>query len=190
MLKVTGSIMTGSLALLPVTVYATSEEGKKDMPPPLALEELSLYTASRRHEPPLQLEREAGQLEESVAFLRKLAAPYTGWCRDTYGLIKPKVQRVVQVGDSTVEYLNNAPKDFYPRAAIIGFTGVIGLFLVRGSRVKKLLYPAALVTLSASLYYPEQAAAIAKSTGESVYDGAVQSYAAAEKLWKPVSKSK
>lgn len=80
-------------------------------------------------------------------------------------------------------------KDFYPRAGVIGFTGVLGLFLARGSRIKKLIYPAGLIAVSASLYYPEQAAAVAKSTGESVYDRAVQSYAAVENILKPRGKA-
>ncbi|KAM9789450.1 MICOS complex subunit MIC26-like [Neosynchiropus ocellatus] len=189
-LKVTGSIMTGSLALLPVTVHASSEPGQKDAPPPLALEELSLYAAPPRREPPLRPEREAGQLEERVATLRRSAAPYTGRCLDAYARIEPKVRRVLRLGDAAAEHVRSAPKDLYPRAAIIGFTGVVGLFLARGSRVKKLLYPAGLVALSASLYYPEQAAAIAKSAGETAYDGAVRGYAAAERLWKPEGKPK
>uniref|UniRef100_A0A3B4YYW0 MICOS complex subunit n=1 Tax=Stegastes partitus TaxID=144197 RepID=A0A3B4YYW0_9TELE len=157
------------------------------VPAPLNRDELSLYTA------PAQMSRyaepEAGQLEESVATVRKLVEPYAAWCQNTYGKIKPKVQSVVRFGSDTYGYLKDPPKDFYPRAGVIGFTGVLGLFLARGSRIKKLLYPAGLMTVSASLYYPEQAAAVAKSTGDSVYDRAVQSYAAVEKMLNPQSKA-
>lgn len=185
MLKVTGSAMPGALSLLPITtVAAASDEDRATTSAPLNLDELSLYTAApqQKHR---YVEPEAGQLEQSVATLRNLAEPYTSWCQGTYNSIKPRVQSLVQRGTDAYDYLKNPPKDFYPRAGVIGFSGVLGLLLARGSRIKKLLYPTALMTVSASLYYPEQAAAIAKSTGDSVYDRAVQSYAVLEKMVNP-----
>lgn len=186
MLKVTGSAMPAAVSLLPITVLAAGGDGDNEAPAPVLRDELSLYTAP----PPgsVYVEPEAGQLEESVATVRKLVEPYTGWCQGTYDQIKPKVQGAVRFGKDTYTYLKNPPKDFYPRAGIIGLTGVLGIFLGRGSRIRKLIYPAGLMTVSASLYYPEQAAAVAKSTGESLYDRAVQSYAAVEKMLKPGSK--
>ncbi|XP_028282911.1 MICOS complex subunit MIC26-like [Parambassis ranga] len=185
MLKVTGSAMPGALNLMSSTVLAAAGDPEKEVPAPVNRDELSLYTAP----PPKSqyVETEAGQLEESVATLRKLVEPYALWCRDTYGRIKPKVRSVVQLGNDTYAYVKDPPKDFYPRAGIIGFTGILGLFVARGSRIKKLVYPAGLMTVSASLYYPERAAAIAKSSGDSVYDCAVQSYAAVEKMLNPWS---
>ncbi|KAK2822764.1 hypothetical protein Q5P01_022829 [Channa striata] len=147
------------------------------------LDELSLYTAPEQK--PRNVAPESAELEQRVATLRKLVAPYTTWCEGTYDQIRPKVQSVVRLGNDTYAYLKNPPKDFYPRAGVIGFTGVLGLFLARGSRIKKLVYPAGLMAVSASLYYPEQAAAIAKSSGDCVYDGAVKTYAAVEKIVKP-----
>ncbi|XP_040910965.1 MICOS complex subunit MIC26-like [Toxotes jaculatrix] len=187
MLKVTGSAMPGALSLLPITVVAAAGDGEKDATTPLHLDDLSLYTAPPQKS--LYVEPEAGQLEQSVATLRKRVEPYTAWCQGTYDKIKPTVQSVIQCGNDTYSYFKNPPKDFYPRAGVIGFTGVLGLLLARGSRIKKLIYPTGLMTVSASLYYPEQASAIAKSTGESVYDFAVQGYAAAEKMLNPQSKS-
>ncbi|XP_049455077.1 apolipoprotein O, a [Epinephelus fuscoguttatus] len=188
MLKVTGSAMPGAVSLLPITVFAAAGDGATETTAPLLRDELSLYTAA----PQLKsqyVEPEAGRLEQSVATLRKLTEPYTGWCQDTYNKIKPRVQSAVKWGNDTYAYLKDPPKDFYPRAGVIGFTGVLGLLLGRGSRLKKLIYPAGLMTVSASLYYPEQAVAIAKSTGDSVYDRAVQGYAALEKLVQPQSKA-
>uniref|UniRef100_A0A3P8TV47 MICOS complex subunit n=1 Tax=Amphiprion percula TaxID=161767 RepID=A0A3P8TV47_AMPPE len=185
---VTGSAMLGALRFLPVVVFADADEAEKETPAPASLnrDDLSLYATppqtSRYAEP------EAGQLEESVATIRKLVEPYAAWCQDTYGRIKPTVQRVVRFGSDTYAYLKDPPKDFYPRAGVIGFTGVLGLLLARGSRVKRLVYPAGLMTVSASLYYPEKAANVAKSTGDSVYDWAVQSYAAVEKMLNPSNK--
>ncbi|XP_056247014.1 MICOS complex subunit MIC26-like [Seriola aureovittata] len=186
MLKVTGSAMPGTLSLLPITVFAGGDE-EKETTTTLHLDELSLYTAPQQKS--RYVEPEAGQLEQSVATLRNVVEPYTTWCQGTYNKIKPKVQSFVQCGSDTYDYLKNPPKDFYPRAGVIGFTGVLGVLLARGSRIKKLIYPAALMTVSTSLYYPEQAAAIAKSSGDSVYDRAVQSYAALEKMLNPQRKT-
>ncbi|XP_032422271.1 MICOS complex subunit MIC26-like [Xiphophorus hellerii] len=192
MLKVTGRVMPGASSFLPFTVFAAddADKGEKEETSSVNLDELSLYTAppppqTLRHE-----ESEAGQLEEKVATVRKLAEPYATWCQSTCAKIKPKVQKVVQLGNDTYVYLQNPPKDFYPRAGVIGLAGVVGLFLARGSRIKKVLYPTGFMTLGASLYYPEQAAAIAKSTGDSAYDTAVQSYAAVEKILKSQIKDK
>ncbi|XP_014881912.1 MICOS complex subunit MIC26-like [Poecilia latipinna] len=190
MLKVTGRVMPGASSFLPFTVSAANDagNGEKEETSSVNLDELSLYTAPP---PPLWYEEsEAGQLEEKVATVRKLAEPYAIWCQSAYSKIKPKVQKVVQLGNDTYVNLQYPPKDFYPRAGVIGLAGVVGLFLARGSRIKKVLYPTGLMTLGASLYYPEQAAAIAKSAGDSVYDTAVQSYAAVEKILKSQVKDK
>ncbi|CAN9502778.1 unnamed protein product [Ophioblennius macclurei] len=194
MLKVTGSAMPGALAILPVTVIADAGDGDKgsgsgsgSSPLLLNRDELSLYAPP----PPLRApaDRQAGHLEERVAAVREAAEPYTAWFRGTYGRIRPKVQNAVQFGSDAYAYLKNPPKDFYPRAGVIGFTGILGLFLARSSRIKRLIYPAGLMTVSASLYYPDKAAAIARSTGDSVYDGAVRGYAAVEKMVHPQSKA-
>ncbi|XP_037537840.1 apolipoprotein O, a [Nematolebias whitei] len=177
--------MSGALRLFPFAVFAAGE-GEDKAADSLSLDELSLYTAPQHNF--RYVEPEAGQMEESVATLRKLAEPCTAWCQGAYGKIEPKVQKVVQFGNDTYSYLQNPPKDFYPRAGIIGFAGLLGLFLARGSRVKKVLYPAGFVAVGASLYYPEQAAAMAKSAGECVYESAVKSYASVEKILNSQSK--
>lgn len=184
--------MPGASTFLPLTVFAAEDagNGKKEATSPLNVEELSLYTTPSQPQTIRHAESKEGQLEEKVAKVRKLAEPYAAWCQGAYGKIQPKVQKIAQFGNDAYVYLQNPPKDFYPRAGIIGFAGVVGLFLARGSRIKKVLYPAGFLTLSASLYYPEQAAAIAKSTGDSVYETAVQSYAAMEKMVSLKSQSK
>lgn len=166
--------------MLPVTVFAATTDGEKESTTPVNRDELSLYTVPQQTSQ--YAEPDAGELEQSVATLRKLVEPYTSWCQGAYDKVKPKVQSVVDFGNDTYASFRNPPKDFYPRLGVIGFTGVLGLSLARGSRIKKLIYPAGLMTLSASLYYPERAATIAKSTGDCVYDCAVQSYAAMEKI--------
>lgn len=181
------------MSLQPVTVAAAAAaadgEGENATIAPLHRDQLSLYTAPEQNQDRFA-EPEPGRLEDSVATVRKSVEPYTEWCRVTYDQIKPKVESGIQAGRDTYGYLKNPPKDFSPRAGVIGFTGILGLFLARRSRIKRLLYPAALMTISASLYYPEQAANIAKSTGDSVYERAVQGYAAVERIFKPPTKAK
>ncbi|RXM92288.1 MICOS complex subunit MIC26 [Acipenser ruthenus] len=103
---------------------------------------------------------------------------------------KPKVESSLQFGKDSYEFLKAPPPGFYPRVGVIGFAGIVGLFLARGSKVKKLAYPVTLMTVAASLYYPQQAANIAKVTGEAVYDWSLQGYVAVESLWKDNSSKK
>ncbi|CAL8278999.1 unnamed protein product [Lota lota] len=134
------------------------------------------------------METEAGQLENGIASLRTSLEPYSAWCQDVYGNIRPKVQRVTRFGNEVCAYLRQPPEGFYPRAGIIGFAGVVGLFLARGSRIKRIVYPAGMVAIGSTLYYPEQAVAIGKSTGDSVYDWALQGSVALDKLVRPGKK--
>ncbi|XP_059403197.1 MICOS complex subunit MIC26-like [Carassius carassius] len=104
-----------------------------------------------------------------------------------YGTVKPKVDSTVQFRQNSHAYLKNPPPEFDPRAGVIGFAGILGLFLGRGSRLKKVIYPTGLMAVSASMYYPQEAVTIAKSsrnTGDTVYDWALQAYVAVEKLIK------
>lgn len=167
-------------------MFAAAGGGERGAP--LGLDQLSLYAAPPQQKP-RDVEPEAGQLEDCVAALRRSVEPYTERCRVAWRTLEPGVQGVFRFANEAYEYLKDPPKELYPRAGIIGFTGVLGLLLARGSRMKKLVYPAGLMTLSASLYYPDKAAAFAKSTGESVYERAVHTYAAVESLLKPASKA-
>lgn len=165
-------------------VPVLSASGTEDRAPQagLNLDDLSLY------ELPVQKHNfnpaEPGELEETVGALRRSMEPSFSWCRDAYHKIKPRIQNGVQLCSDTYAFLRDPPKDFFPRAGVIGFTGILGVFLARGSRVKRLLYPAGLMAVSSSLYYPERAASITTATGDRVYAGAVQGYAAVEKIFK------
>ncbi|XP_059405402.1 MICOS complex subunit MIC26-like isoform X2 [Carassius carassius] len=185
--------VSGTLGLISASVLASSASASvsadDDKPgATLSVDELSLYTtAQQKYE---HVEPERGQVEESVARLRELAEPYSSWCQGVYGTVKPKVDSTVQFGQNSYAYLKNPPPEFYPRAGVIGFAGILGLFLGRGSRLKKLIYPTGLMAVSASMYYPREAVTVAKDTGDAVYDWALQAYVAVEKLIKnkPASK--
>ncbi|XP_018590227.2 apolipoprotein O, a isoform X2 [Scleropages formosus] len=180
MYKVAGlATAPGAVGLMAGIVYAASEE-KHD--PILRTDELSLYTTPQ--EKSRCMEPEPSQLEQGMTLLRKAAEPYTTWCQGVYGTVKPKVENSIQFGKDSYEYLKDPPSGFYARAGVIGFAGILGLFLSRGSRIKKLIYPTGLMALSASLYYPQQAATIAKSTGDTLYEWSLQGYVAVETLWK------
>lgn len=171
---------------MPVTVCAAAGGGERGAP--LTPDQLSLYAAPAQQEP-RHVEPEAGPLEDSVAALRRSVEPYTERCRVTWRKVEPGVRDVCRFGNEAYAYLKDPPRELYPRAGIIGFTGLLGLLLARGSRMKKLVYPASLMALSASLYYPDKAATLAKSTGECVYERAVHTYAAVESLLKPASRA-
>ncbi|KAJ8390614.1 hypothetical protein AAFF_G00102200 [Aldrovandia affinis] len=175
MYKVAGlTAAPSTLCLMSGTVFAASEE-KRDTT--LKTNELSLYTVPQqkfRYVVP-----EAGWLEQSVTLWRKTAEPYTTRCQQTglavtekaqgvYREVKPKVESPIQFVKDSCEYLRDPPSGFYPRVGVIGFAGILGLFLARGSRVKKLIYPTGLMALGTSMYYPKQAASVAKVTGDTV----------------------
>ncbi|KAK7172526.1 hypothetical protein R3I93_002592 [Phoxinus phoxinus] len=179
--------VSGTLGLISASVLAAADDKPSTT---LSVDELSLYTTTARK---IQhVEPETGPVEEGVSTLRKLAEPYVTWCQGVYGTVKPTVDGTVQFGQNSYAYLKNPPPEFYPRAGIIGFAGILGLFLGRGSRLKRLVYPTGLMAVGASMYYPQEAVTIAKNTGDSVYDLALQAYVSVEKLIRntPASKKK
>ncbi|XP_008934403.1 PREDICTED: apolipoprotein O, partial [Merops nubicus] len=176
------------LSLFSVQVYAASSEKETSKKESLKIEELSLYSSPARETK--YVENPQTQLEEGVSHLRHVMEPYTAWCRDLYARAVPKLEKAVEHGREGYEFLQNPPAGFYPRLGVIGFAGIVGLFLARGSKVKKLVYPAGLVGIGASMYYPQQAAAVAKVAGTQLYDWSLQGYIAVESLWKDSPKKK
>ncbi|XP_066401537.1 MICOS complex subunit MIC26 [Molothrus aeneus] len=176
-----------SLSLLSVQVYAASSEktSKKEL---LKIEELSLYSSPARETK--YVENPKTELEEGVSRLRHVLEPYTAWCQDLYAKAVPKLEKAVEHGREGYEFLQKPPAGFYPRLGVISFAGIIGLFLARGSKIKKLVYPAALMGMGTSMYYPQQAVAIAKVAGTQLYDWSLQGYIAVEALWKDTPKKK
>ncbi|NXK08114.1 MIC26 protein, partial [Herpetotheres cachinnans] len=133
---------------------------------------LSLYSSPARETK--YVENPQTQLEEGVSRLRHVMEPYTAWCQALCS----------DFFSEGCEFLQNPPAGFYPRLGVIGFAGIVGLFLARGSKIKKLVYPAGLMGIGASMYYPQQAVAIAKVAGTQLYDWSLQGYIAVESLWK------
>uniref|UniRef100_A0A674EGU1 MICOS complex subunit n=1 Tax=Salmo trutta TaxID=8032 RepID=A0A674EGU1_SALTR len=167
-----------TLSLMSGTVFAAAED-KPNVT--LNTNELSLYTTPQQKF--RYVEPDIGHLEPGVTTLRKLAEPYVTWCQGVIVKVKPKVESAIQLGSETFTFLQNPPAEFYPLVAVIGFPGIIGLFLARGSRVKKLIYPTGLMAAGYSMYYPQVAASITKNTGDSLYDFALQGYVNVEKVF-------
>ncbi|XP_074953132.1 MICOS complex subunit MIC26 isoform X1 [Phalacrocorax aristotelis] len=177
-----------SLSLLSIQVYASSSEKETAKKELLKIEEMSLYSSPARETK--YVENPQTQLEEGVSHLRHVMEPYTAWCQDLYAKAMPKLEKAVEHGREGCEFLQNPPAGFYPRLGVIGFAGIVGLFLARGSKIKKLVYPAGLMGIGASMYYPQQAVSIAKVAGTQLYDWSLQGYIAAESLWKDNPKKK
>ncbi|KAJ7996730.1 hypothetical protein DPEC_G00240060 [Dallia pectoralis] len=191
MYKVVGVMaVPGALSLMSGAVFAATEDKPDDI---VNTDELSLYTVPQSKF--RYVEPEIGHLEQSVTNLRKLTEPYSTWCQQTrhsavenvqgaIGKVNTKVEGVCQLGTETFTFLQNPPAEFYPRAGVIGFAGILGLFFARGSRVKKLFYPTGLMAVGYSMYYPKQAASIAMNTGDSLYDFALRGYVSVENVFK------
>uniref|UniRef100_A0A8C5SZC4 MICOS complex subunit n=1 Tax=Malurus cyaneus samueli TaxID=2593467 RepID=A0A8C5SZC4_9PASS len=176
-----------SLSLLSVQVYAASPEktSKKEL---LKIEELSLYSSPARETK--YVENPKTKLEEGVSSLRHFMEPYTSWCKDLYAKATPTLEKAVEQGREGYEFLQKPPAGFYPRLGVISFAGIVGLFLARGSKIKKLVYPAAFMGIGTAMYYPQQAVDIAKIAGAQLYDWSLQGYIAVESLWKDNPKKK
>ncbi|NXG45237.1 MIC26 protein, partial [Psilopogon haemacephalus] len=148
---------------------------------------LSLYSSPARETK--YVEAPQTQLEEGVSHLRHLMEPYTACIHLMIPCHKKTLSHCIKALPSDFfsegyEFLQNPPAGFYPRLGVIGFAGIVGLFLARGSKIKKLVYPASLMAVGASMYYPQQAAAIGKVAGTQLYDWSLQGYIAVESLWK------
>ncbi|KAK1806532.1 hypothetical protein P4O66_005045 [Electrophorus voltai] len=165
--------VSGTLYFMSGTVIAASD-AKERSDSSLMIEELSLYTTP--HSQVKYVETEVGHVEHGIASLRRTAEPYTVWCQEFYKTIEPGINVSIRTARDTYEFLNSPPPEFYPGVGVVGFSGILGLYLAKGRsvkrmsfllicgcRVKGLLFPAGLMALSASMLYPQQASSVAKA---------------------------
>ncbi|XP_066534206.1 apolipoprotein O, b isoform X2 [Hoplias malabaricus] len=152
-------VVSGSLYPVSGSVFADSETKESDFA--LRVDELSLYTTPNSQGK--YVEPEVGQVEQGVTSLRKSAEPYMVWCQDKMSYALDKAETFC--------------KNIEP-----GFDATVQT--VKGCRVKRLLFPAGLMTLSASLFYPQYTASLTKMGKDQISSWGSQGRVLLEGLWK------
>ncbi|XP_056306537.1 apolipoprotein O, b [Danio aesculapii] len=187
----------GALGLMSATVFAASNA--KENRAILMTDELSLYDTP---EPRLRYkEPDIGPVEQGVASLRKTVEPYFSWCQERkqfavdkvqsyYKTVEPGVDSTQNIIQDILTFLKDPPSEFYPSVGVIGFSGILGLFFAKGSTVKRLIFPTGLMTLCASVFYPQHAASAARTTKDCMYSWGSEGRAVVEELLRGKSASK
>ncbi|XP_054621467.1 MICOS complex subunit MIC26-like isoform X2 [Dunckerocampus dactyliophorus] len=174
---------------------ASCEAAKKNAQPALRLDQLpSLYSRPQEEWRHVEPEEAAvpGPLEQSMASLRKWAQPCADQCQEVYRKMEPTIDATVTTVMDVYQFLSAPPPDLYPSVAAVGFSGLLGLYLAKGSKVKRVAFPVGLMALSASMFYPQQGASLFKVSRDSAYSWVQQGRVAVEALWKdtPFGKKK
>uniref|UniRef100_UPI00398EA576 MICOS complex subunit Mic27-like isoform X2 n=1 Tax=Pristiophorus japonicus TaxID=55135 RepID=UPI00398EA576 len=175
------SAVPAGLGLVSFSVYASSKsQPDKNLIKP---EQLSVYNEPSTNSK--YVTEQPGQLLEGFSVVRQTVQPYAAQCKAAYGAIKSGAENTIAFGKGTYVFLKDPPEGFFPRVGVITISGLTGLILAsRGSRVKKMVYPAGLATVGMAICYPQQAIAVAKFTGRKMYAVSQGSYETFRSLWK------
>ncbi|XP_028813381.1 MICOS complex subunit MIC26-like isoform X2 [Denticeps clupeoides] len=172
-------------------VFADEENNPEDSA--TLTEELSLYTTPRSQFP--CAEARPGPVEQSIAALRRSVEPYTFWCQaagiaatgkiqEAYNVAEPIIQSSAQVVRDGQGFLKDPPAEFYPSMGVTGFSGILGLYLARGYRLRRLIFPTVLMALSASVFYPQHTMFLSKVAREQLITWSSQGQVSIESLRK------
>ncbi|XP_016363914.1 MICOS complex subunit MIC26-like isoform X2 [Sinocyclocheilus rhinocerous] len=192
--KIAKVAVPGALGLVSATVFAASEAKENTT---LMTDELSLYDtpgSQLRYEEP-----EVGHVEQAAASLRKTVEPYISWCQTQFAMekvqsyyktVEPGVNTTQSIVKDMYAFLNDPPSEFFPSVGVIGFSGFLGLYLAKGSRIKRLMFPIGLMVLSTSMFYPQHAASVARTTKHYIFSWGSEGRVVLEELLRGKSSSK
>ncbi|XP_020388745.2 MICOS complex subunit MIC27 [Rhincodon typus] len=181
------SALPAGLGMVSFKVYASSKshQDKYSIKP----EQLSVYT-----EPPTNskyISEQPGWLLQRIIVVRQAFEPFAAQCKGVYNVMKNSTTNMIAFGKDAYIFLKDPPEGFFPRVGVITVSGLAGLILAsRGSRVKKMVYPAGLASVGMAICYPQQAISVAKFSGQKMYAVSQGSYEAVRSLWKRSSEKK
>ncbi|XP_073446001.1 MICOS complex subunit MIC27 isoform X2 [Dendrobates tinctorius] len=162
-------------------LYAVSDrEAKGDRVNPRQLSVYAIPPQDSRF-----IEASPGRVQCVFSALRKTVWPAVTWTQNACISVWNGVEETIQFGKDSYIYLKNPPPEFLPRVGIISVSGLAGLVLARkGSRLKKLVYPAGLAALGACVCYPAHAVIFAKVSGKKLYSAGHRTYDGVSSLWR------
>ncbi|XP_066515401.1 uncharacterized protein si:ch211-26b3.4 [Hoplias malabaricus] len=152
-----------ALGLLSMRVYAEEKADKQISP-----RELSVYDQEPAVRP--HVEKEPGELQTALGRVRVGLQPYIRTLQRTYTSVRVGALSLYQAGQDTYEFLREPPPGFLPKVGVISVSGLAGLILARkGSRMKRIGLPLALMAAGSAVCYPTQTVEILKFTGKKTY---------------------
>ncbi|KAM8970663.1 MICOS complex subunit Mic26-like [Sarcophilus harrisii] len=158
---------SASLSLLSFRVHATGKKKKEDGSP-VRVDELSLYSVPNFDSK--FVEEPRSSLEEGIYRFRRAVESYASMFQAVYNKKKPTVDDDIQQGTGSSNDVQKSPPQILKKLSVIGFSGVLGYFFGRLSKLKKLMYPMGFMGITSSFYYPQEACNIASVFGEKLYD--------------------
>ncbi|XP_060688149.1 MICOS complex subunit MIC27-like [Hemiscyllium ocellatum] len=175
------SALPAALGMVSFKVYASSKSHQnKDSIKP---EQLSVYTEPATNS--TYITEQPGWLLRRIIVVRQAVEPFAAQCKGVYIAMKNGATNTIAFGKDTYIFLKNPPEGFFPRMGVIAVSGLAGLILAsRGSRAKKMVYPAGLATVGMAICYPQQAISVAKFSSQKMYAVSQGSYEAVRSLWK------